>query len=73
MGSSRRGMVSEKDTLAKLRLKCLVKVVFREQILNGFGMLLRYDTNSRTLADPANKGNLNRDQFAVALHLVCPP
>jgi hypothetical protein len=26
--------------------------------------------NFRTLADPGNKGKLDRDEFAVALHLV---
>ena len=74
MEFSRHGMVLERDTLvAKPRLKYSVKVVFHEQILNEFGMLPQYKSNSRTLSDPGNKGKLDRDEFAVALHLVCPP
>lgn len=30
-------------------------------------------SNFRTLADPGNKGKLDRDEFAVAFHLVYSP
>ena len=75
MASFRLGMVLERDLLAvKLQLKHSVKVGSQEVIWNEFGTsLFITNSNLRTLADPGNKGKLDRDEFAVALHLVYPP
>jgi hypothetical protein len=67
-------MVLERVLLEETQpLKFSVKVVSHEPTWNAYGTItLPHRLTRRTLADPSNKGKLDRDEFAVALHLVPP-
>ena len=70
-GFSKHGMVLERDTLEGiLPFKCSVKVAFHDRTWREFGTRLPCQAHCRTLSDPGNKGKLDRDEFAVALHLI---